>query len=135
MNLINIEVELTRGKQLLVSKQFNGELNACCLRQIHPYRIGEIEEVDIHQLPKDLIDEIRPLLNFQNTFLRCSYQLEDNKFHTDIINREGIGPYAGLKKDTVTLSVKGEHLEDSLEKLRENIMKKNQSDKCLRKRR
>ena len=86
MNLINIEVELTRGKQLFVSKQFNGELNACCLRQIHPYRIGEIEEVDIHQLPKDLIDEIRPLLNFQNTFLRCSYQLEDNKFHTDIIN-------------------------------------------------
>ena len=135
MNLINIEVELTRGKQLLVSKQFNGELSACCLRQIHPYRIGEIEEVDIHQLPKDLIDEIRPLLNFQNTFLRCSYQLEDNKIHADIVKREAIGPYAELKKDVVILSGIGEYLEDSLEALKENISKKNQANKYLRKRR
>lgn len=135
MNLVNIEVELTRGKQLLVSKRFNDELSACCLRQIHPYRIGEIEEVNVHQLPKDLIDEIRPLLNFQHTFLRCSYQLEDNKIHADIVKREAVGPYAELKKDVVILSGIGEYLEDSLEALKENISKKNQANKYLRKRR
>lgn len=135
MSLMNIEVALTSGKQLLVSKQFNDNLSACCLKEIHPYRIEKIEEVSIYLLPKDLLDAVRPLLNFQDTFLRCSYQLTDNKIHADIIQRETIGPYNDLKKDTIILSGKGEHLEDSLEMLRERINVKNEPNKYLRKRR